>query len=54
VERKNIGTSSALEALIQGLYAKTNSLPTIEQCNDIRIQNGQRIIAPMRQKCKIW
>ena len=45
MERKNIGTSSALEALIQGFYAKTNSLPTLEQCNDIRIQNGQRIIA---------
>jgi predicted AAA+ superfamily ATPase len=43
---KNIETSSALEALIQGFYAKTNSLPTLEQCNDIRIQNGQRIIAP--------
>jgi len=43
---QNIGTSSALEALIQGFYAKTNSLPTLEQCNDICIQNGQRIIAP--------
>ena len=39
------GTSSALEAFIRGFYAKTNSLPTLEQCNDIRIQNGQRIIA---------
>ena len=42
---KNIGTSSALGAFIRGFCAKTNSLPTLEQCNDIRIQNGQRIIA---------
>ena len=34
-----------LGALIQEFYAKTNSLPTLVQCNDIRIQNGQRIIA---------
>jgi len=45
VERKNIGTSCTLEALIEEYYAKMGCLPTLAQCNDVRIQNGQRIIA---------
>ena len=45
MERKNIGTSCTLEALIQEYYAKMGCLPTLARCNDVRIQNGQRIIA---------
>jgi len=42
---KNIGTSCTLGALIEEYYAKMGCLPTLAQCNDVRIQNGQRIIA---------
>jgi len=42
---RNIGNSCTLEALIQDYYARMGCLPTLAQCNDVRIQNGQRIIA---------
>ena len=37
---KNIGTSCTLGALIEEYYAKMGCLPTLAQCNDVRIQNG--------------
>jgi len=42
-EHSNVQT---LGALIHELHAKMGCLPTLAQCNDIRLQNGQRSSTP--------
>ena len=42
-EHSNVQT---LRALIQELYVKMGCLPTLEQCNEVRVQNGQRLSTP--------
>ena len=44
----NRGHSNAktLGALIHELHAKMGCLPTLAQCNDVRLQNGQRSSTP--------